>query len=299
MPEIKEIILDADNTIWSWTKFATKAYPAMAAKIAQETGKSIEAVEQGMKAYYTRTGTIESPWLIQDLQRQGLFDDLNWDQEQIDQLRDTAHKVFIKERGKHFRMYKGFGQALRGIQKRGLKTHIVTDAPTIQACMRVMNKKIGKYLTSLHALKFNDDINEPPPKVKERQSAGYYDVPFHVHELHHEKPDTRLENIIHAIEEVHGNLSDYISNHVAIIGDNPSKDMALARKYDCLGIQAGWGKPTKEEIDIIKRYAPERVVRKNTSTQESENTNGGNIITIGKNSIKKDIYAALGFTNGQ
>lgn len=295
MPEIKEIILDADNTIWPWTKFAIEAYPAMAEEIAQQTGKSIEAVEQGMKTYYTRTGTIESPWLIQDLQKQGFFNDLDWNQERIDQLRDDAHKVFIKKRAKHFRLYKGFGQALKGIHKRNIKTHIVTDAPTIQACMRVMNKKIGKYLASVHALKFNDDMNQPPPKVRERQENGYYNVPFDVFELDHEKPDTRLEDIIHAMEETHGNLEDYISKHVAIIGDNPKKDMALARKYNCLGIYAEWGKPTAREIEILKRYAPERVMRKNSSTQESEEEHGGNIISIGKNSIKKDVYQALGF----
>lgn len=295
MRKIEQVILDADNTIWPWTKFAVVAYPAMAEEIARQTGKSIEEVEQGMQNYYTRTGTIESPWLVQDLQRQGFFDDLNWDQERIDQLRDDAHNVFIKNRAKYFRMYKGFKQVLKRLGKEGIKTHIVTDAPVIQACMRVMNKQIHNYITGLHALKFNDDENQPPPKVRERQAKGYYDVPFDVYELDHEKPDTRLEDIIHMLEEEHANIHDYIRNHVAIIGDNPKKDMALALKYDCLGIHADWGTPTSDELEILARYAPTKVIKRNSAAEQAESEQNGNIISIGKNSIRKDVYRALGF----
>lgn len=298
MPEIKEIIADADNTIWPWTRFAAIAYPAMAQEIARQTGKTIQQVEHGMKTYYTRTGTIESPWLIQDLQKQGFFDELGWTQEQIDQLRDDAHRVFLKKRHWYFRMYKGVKRVFKRAHKEGIKIHILTDAPTIQACMRIQRTKIGKYISSVHALKFNDDRNEPPPKVKERQEAGYYDVPFDVFELEHEKPDTRLEDIIHAMEETHGDLREYIENYVAIWGDNPKKDMALATKYGCLGLYADYGTPDKDELAVLGRIAPEKVMKKNTSTQGQIDLSAGNIVTIGKNSIRKDVYTALGFTNG-
>lgn len=296
MPEIKEIIWDADNTIWNWVRYAATAYPAMAEEIARQTGKDIEEVEQGMKTYYTRTGTIESPWLIQDLKRQGFFDNLGWDQDRIEQLREDVHKVFKKERARFLRMYKGIGRIMKMAHARKIKNHIVTDAPTIQACMRVNRSKIAQYLSSVHALRFKDDLNDPPKSIQQKEAAGAYKVPFAVFELDDEKPDTRLEDIIHTIEETHGDLSDYIQNHVAIIGDNPKKDMALARKYGCLGIHAAWGTPTTWELKILAKYAPKKVVKKNTATDDLEKDKNSNIVSIGKGAIKKDVFQALGFT---
>lgn len=293
MPEIKEIIWDADNTIWNWVRYAAVAYPAMAEKIAEQTGKNIEAVEHGMKAYYTRTGTIESPWLIQDLQRQGFFDDLGWDQSRIDQLREDVHSIFKKKRWHFLRMYRGVGRILKVTHGRGIKNHIVTDAPTIQACMRVNRSKIAQYLSSVHALRFQDHLNEPPENIQQKEAEGAYDVPFDVFELDDEKPDTRLENIIHALEETHGNLRDYIQKHVAIVGDNPKKDMALARKYGCLGIHAAWGTPTSWELEILARYAPEKVVKKNTTIGDPESDQDPNIISIKKGAIKREVLQAL------
>ena len=71
--EIKEIIWDADNTIWNWVRYAARAYPKMAEVIADETGIPCEDVVANMKQYYTTVGTMESPWLIQGLEQMGFF----------------------------------------------------------------------------------------------------------------------------------------------------------------------------------------------------------------------------------
>lgn len=292
MPEIKEIIWDADNTIWNWVRYATKAYPAMADEIARQTRKPVEAVEKGMKTYYTRTGTIESPWLIQDLQRQSFFEDLGWDQNRINQLRDDVHQIFKDERTKHFRMYRGIGDILKTTRAHNIINHIVTDAPAPQARLRLKRSNLHKYITDVYALKFHDEHNEAPDHIKAKEAAGEYHVPFTIYELDAEKPDTRLEDITHAMGEKHGNISDYIRDHVAIIGDNPKKDMALARKYGCLGIQADWGKPTPEELAILARFAPEKVVRKNTSVWTPDQEKSSNIILI-EDHIKERVLAEL------
>ena len=289
-PEIKHIIWDADNTIWNWVKYAVKAYPEMARIIALKTDKAEKTVISAMKAFYTRAQTMENPWLIQGLQEAGFFKDTTLNQEDIEELRTIVQEAFTKTRYQNLKCYPEIPQIIKLAKERGIKNHIVTDAPRFQAEQRIKFAKIYDDCESFHACEYPQIITEFPPDIIELTNNGKYDIPFIVHKLESEKPDTRLEDIIKII----GNTHEYIRRHIAIIGDNDQKDMEIARRYGCLGIHALWGLATPEEIAILKQFAPEKVARRNLSLVKPISEETGNIIQIGQNAIYQKVTKELG-----
>jgi len=271
--EIKEIIWDADNTIWNWVRYPAKAYPKMAEVIARETGIPYDDVVANMKEYYTLVETMESPWLIQGLEQMGFFKRRARKPVNIDDLRFKAKRVFQHYRDKYFQEYEEVKEIMKKAHENGIRNRILTDAPKIQAIMRVKRAEIEEYITKIHTLKTNEIITELPLEIKRAQDAGKYDIECEVEELDVEKPDTRLEDIIEMLAQSHEQKLLYIQNHTAIFGDSDPKDMGLVRKYGCLGFHAAWEPPKPEEIAIVKQFAPETIMQKNLGIDRQERPN--------------------------
>ncbi|MBU1953347.1 HAD hydrolase-like protein [Patescibacteria group bacterium] len=297
--EIKEIIWDADNTIWNWVRYAARAYPKMAATIAEETGIPADDVIAAMKKYYTATGTLESPWLIQGLEQMGFFKRAK-KRINIEELRLRAKAVFQHYRNKYFKKYPGVGEVMKTAHEQGIKNRILTDAPRIQAVMRIKRSKLDEYITSIHAVKTRETITNLPPEIAEAQKNGKYDINCEVEELEVEKPDTRLEHILKISAQTSHSARSYIQKCVAIAGDNDAKDMELARRYGCLGIHAQWGKPDPADLEVLKHFAPEKIVQKNMeiagrSQGKHRSHRAAEIVPIHhQNEIRKKMLEAIG-----
>lgn len=299
MPEIKEIIWDADNTIWNWVRYAAKAYPAMARVIAEETGIAEEDVIAGMKAYYTAVGTMESPWLIQGLEKMGFFRRAPKKPVDLKYLRQSAMRVFQHARAKNFKKYEGVSEIMELAHRQGIKNRILTDAPRTQAVMRLKRSRLDPYISSIHAVKTHEIITQIPPEIEWAQKNGKYDIDCEVEELELEKPDTRLEHILKIVAETHDKARKYIQDHVAIVGDNDLKDMELARRYGCLGIHALWGQPDPHDLEILSRFAPEKIAQRNLSVPNGKNgmkkSNSGKIIPIeSRRELREKLIQILG-----
>ncbi|MBD3328091.1 hypothetical protein GF340_02180 [Candidatus Peregrinibacteria bacterium] len=293
-PEIREIIWDADNTFWNWIRYASKAYPAMAQLISNTTDKPLPEVKRVMKEFYTLAGTIESPYLIQGVEAAGFFKDTKLSRSDIAKLTRNAQRTFNHIRNRYLKLFPGIRRVVQASHDKKIKNHVVTDAPSFQAGMRLRRSKLTDYLSSVHAKKYPDLSYELPAHIRTKHERGIYKLPFEIQELEHEKPDTRIEDILELIGTKTSDILDYCQSHVAIIGDNESKDMALAKKYKCaLGILALWGKADPDEIAIISEYAPEQIIRKNVDLNTLNNEAADNIIPIQKKNIKKDLYNIL------
>jgi phosphoglycolate phosphatase len=258
--KIKHIVWDGDNTIWDWIAYAVPAYEAMAQTIADETGKPEPEVAAAMKEVYSEVGTMEYTGLIQYLNRKGFFKDLpGFDQ---DGMILKVQKVFSVVRRKNLHSYKGIYKTMKTIHEHGIHNRILTDAPAWQAMARIKKSRMGWMLEPSYAMQ---TIKTPdlPAEFRRREQAGEYDVDFTVYETTDEKPYTDLEKILKMTRE-------QIRKHVLIIGDNDQKDMALVRKYGCRGIHAAYGVPSKEMLDRLLRFAPEKIVRKNMATTGAE-----------------------------
>lgn len=250
--EIKKIVWDVDNTLWDWVSYASKTYPAMCDLLAKEVGIDRDRIAEAMQTYYTQAQTVESSWLIQGLSNQGLFRGHSVDQQEL--IRKVQRR-FHASRQNSLNLYEGITEVLEVADEKDVDNQILSDAPAFHAASRIRHLNVEQSLfQSMHALQ--DSVVIPIPHHYKDKDKEHYGLGFPVHTLDHEKPHTDLEQVV-------GMTREQIQKHVVIIGDNRSKDMALAAKYGCLGIHARWGLPSDEQIEVLSRFAPRKVMQRN------------------------------------
>lgn len=247
---INTVIWDLDNTIWDWMGYAVPAYEAMCNEIAKIAGKSPDETANAMKAFYAKSGTIEDVGLVQGLVAADFFDGVEGFDK--DKVILQVQRVFSKVRRENLHVYPGIAAVMEEINKRGLRQIAVTDAPKEQAEARLRRSGLSSFFEHVHTM--------PSPKVEGIPSElqRRFDDPNAPNHsiLTEEKPHTDLERILDMTRE-------RIAKEVAIIGDNTSKDMALAQNFGCLGIHAEYGVSNPDLIARIQRFAPPRVANRN------------------------------------
>jgi phosphoglycolate phosphatase-like HAD superfamily hydrolase len=259
---VKRIIWDADNTLWDWVGYAVHAYEAMADCISKETGIPEPEVAAAMKRFYTDAQTIENPWLIQGMHSKGLFKNVK--KFDLDDLIEKAQNIFNEQRRKYLKLYPGIKQLLSATKESGIQNDILTDAPSFQAARRIVHFGLHKNITNFYTMPAAHPTRLPK-KFLERQLKGKYSLPFNVKEIHEEKPNTDLEELLQMTRAE-------IARHVVIIGDNPKKDIALAQKYGCRAIHASYGLASPQHLQRLLRFSPERATKRNVATQGAKDT---------------------------
>ncbi len=278
--EVKKIVWDVDNTLWDWASYATQIYPAMCEVISSEVGITREEVARAMQSYYTQARTVESSWLIQALDSGGLF--MNHDVDLHDLIKKVQRR-FHSTRTNSLSLYEGITEVLEVADEQDIDNQILSDAPAFHAASRIRYLNVQQSLfRSMHAL--DDSMQEMIPEHYRDKDKEHYGLGFPVHTLEREKPHTDLEAVV-------GMTREEIKRHVVIVGDNFAKDMTLAAEYGCLGIHARWGEASAEQIEILKRFAPARIMKKNMSlgTKVSSTTR------IIRASEPRDILRVLGW----
>lgn len=279
--EIKKIVWDLDNTLWDWVAYATQIYPAMRDVIVMHTGATRERVTANMQAYYCEAETLESSWLVQGLAERQFFKQGSFDQEGL--IADLQ-KIFHSTRAKSLNLYKGVTEVLETADEASVDNQVLTDAPAFHAASRFRHLKVQQSLFhSMHALA-DGMLRHLPDRHRDSSDGGRYGLYFPVYHTPKEKPHTDLEEVL-------GMTREEIRKHVVIVGDNFSKDMSLAARYGALGIHAGWGEASPEQLAVLSQFAPKKVMAKNMSLT----TNAHSSTRIIRASEPKDIMTVLGW----
>jgi len=262
-PETTDIIWDADNTLWDWVTYAVHAYEAMSNCIAEETGIPEPKVAAAMKKFYSDVGTMENEFLIQGLTSMGLFKKIQ--KFDMDNLIDKAQSIFAHVRAKHIKLYDHIEEILNKLHERGIKNHLLTDAPGTQAAMRLTHFHLEKYFTSINAMRAADP-KTLPKKFKDRKLAGKYKHPFLIRIMDDPKPDTNIEKITNLTRS-------QITTQVINVGDSPQKDGGISIKNGNKCIIARYGMAKPELLKRLLRFAPLTTAGQNVSMEQKHNLN--------------------------
>jgi phosphoglycolate phosphatase-like HAD superfamily hydrolase len=259
------LLLDGDNTLWKWMEYAVPAYEAMCAVIAQMAGKTKIETAAAMKRVYSRKRTIENVLLIQGLKEDGFFNGVrNFDENEAIRI---AMRTFSRVRSQHLQLYPGVKEVMETAHKKGWRQIMLTDAPGHQARRRLERTGVDHLVECIFAMPTGSDL--PPSKARYR---GLRESPIPVFEVEHEKPYTDLEGILKMTR-------DQIRALVYMWGDNDKKDMELARRWGMRGLFAVYGGSDPDLSARLQPFAPESVLRRNSSLLEAESRSSHGLIT--------------------
>jgi len=237
----RAVVTDLDNTLYPWVDYVVPSLEAMVASLEATTGLPRIRIVQSLKAVYARHHSNEYPFAIQESE---LFRPYRRDFASFDALViKPAQRAFQEARRRYLRPYPGVRETLERLRQRGVLLVALTDAPRNAVEMRLKLLELDGQFDAVYTLRGYGLPDHVHPEIRRRDAAGHYrSTKTRVIELPRraEKPSPA------GLKRV---LSDFglAGDEVVYVGDNPRKDMALARACGVLGVWAEYGTYVSEE----------------------------------------------------
>lgn len=259
-------VTDIDNTVFDWVRYYSVACSAMLDFAARRVGSSFDALSSEASEVFAREGSIEYPFVIQELPSviRHYGDDID---ALLGECVEPARVIFRDAAEPLLTPYEGVVDTLREVRARRPDLPIValTDAPRY-VCMWKL-KKIGLLdcFTAVYGLsdpKIPTDDSRGRAKVSPsillkhlKQSNFDFKGRIRILPEEYEKPGVRgLKTVLmdHEMDEPEGRR-----RHVLWAGDNLRKDVGLGAR---LGVTTAWAeygaKVDPERVTQLRRFSP-------------------------------------------
>lgn len=215
------LILDLDNTLYSWMDSYTPALDATIQCLKKEIGLSEEKIRESFKRVFQRHQSVEVVGMVRELDIWSL-DPLAGEQTVAQEI---AQDRFWREFGAHLRLYPHVLDILEWAKQEGHLLIAFSDARAHWVHFRLKTLGIEGYFDRIYTLE--DEA--------ENSTAGSYPSVFVQYPQEQCKPSTAILKII---------LHDYnlSTQDVYVVGDNKRKDIAPAADVGIHNIWAKYGK---------------------------------------------------------
>lgn len=228
------LITDLDNTLYNWVDYFGKSYRGMVHAVAREMKISEDEFNAGAKEVYSKVGTLEYSFLIQDLPFISRYSE-----EEIQNFITLAKRVFSIVRTKNLKPYPGIKETFEYLQASGVIIVAVTNAPIFFGEQRLRQLNLDKYF---HGILGWEGIAVPDSQysqeILKRAKAKYYDSK-HIKHRWPEPKENIKPNPIGFLKVI---SSLFVSHkNTYIIGDSLTKDVLPANEIGATSIWAKYG----------------------------------------------------------
>jgi len=266
------IVLDIDNTVFDWVTYYVTAMEALLAHVASIINCKAEDLASQSKRVFEKHGSIEYPFLIQELPAV-----MDFYQDDIDLMLQEAvepGRQAFNNAARHLLIpYDGVNETLSRIRDQWPEASIValTDAPRYVAMWKL--NKLG-LLPHFHAV-----YGLPDPKLPTNPRTKQVKVDQEILIKHLDRQDFHFTGRIRTLPDDYEkpgpkglrtvlmdfDMEDYL-DQILWVGDNLRKDVGLGRK---LGVHTAWAEyGTRIPAELKKRllaFSPDTNVHKNVA----------------------------------
>jgi FMN phosphatase YigB (HAD superfamily) len=273
------LVSDVDNTVFDWVGYYTRAITALFETVARITKLPVPQLATEARDVFSRHGSIEYPFLIQELPSVEA-----WAKHDIDRLLrevvEPGRKAFLAEAERGLVPYVDVPETLKKLREKFPRTPLValTDAPRYVAMWKL--NKLG-LLDSFDAVYGLPDPRIPTSTVHGRvkvdpeillkhlqQSNFGFEGKIRILPEEYEKPGTRGLKTVLMDFDLDENPAD--RRRVVWVGDNLRKDVALGQK---LGVRTVWARygvvQDPELFKTLHTFSPVENIHKNASIDQS------------------------------
>lgn len=276
----KILILDIDNTVFDWVTYYVNCMDALFKKVEEVTGVPVDTLAHESKKVFEAQGSIEYPFLIQELPSVIAYYKGNSDK-MVAEAVDLGRIAFKDAAENHLKPYESVLETFSTIKEKWPEFPIIalTDAPRYVAMWKLNKLGILHYFDALYGLSDpkiptdpeNQKAKVAPEILMKHLQQNCFDFKGIVRTLpeDYEKPGTRGLKTVLMDHEMEGHY-----DHVLWVGDNLRKDVGLGRR---LGIKSAWARyGTKIDPKVkeaLLTFSPEINVHKNVALDpQSENS---------------------------
>jgi FMN phosphatase YigB (HAD superfamily) len=277
--QFKLFVTDIDNTLFDWVKYYVTAYSALLRTVEKTIGVSYDQLASESREVFTAHGSIEYPFVIQELPSVIKHYKSDIDAMLGDAVR-PGRDAFLAAATTALAPYPGVPEALKEYRKRckGIPIVALTDAPRYVAMWKLNKLGLLHYFDAVYGLadprlptsrEHNRVKVDPEILLKHLQQSNFdYKGKIRILPDEYEKPGTRgLKTVLmdHELDE-----NPLSRQSVLWVGDNQRKDIGLGKR---LGVRTGWaqyGLPTGEYLQRLAAFSPLDSIHKNAALPTNE-----------------------------
>jgi FMN phosphatase YigB (HAD superfamily) len=265
MRRVRLVVTDLDNTLYSWVGYVVHAIDAMVQSLCTSTGEAYDDVLGSLKEVYSRRGSIEYPFVIQEA---AIFQDRIGDFERFaEDVLVPARRAFAEQRTRYLRPYDGVVETLDEIRAQGVRIVGLSDANSFSATLRLRMLGLDRQLEALYAIQPYELPSDGriERRILEKLEAGLYE-PETLRVVH--LPLSAVKPSDEGLEQICAHYG-VRPDETLIVGDNLTKDIGLAQKAGALDLWAEYGTRLGPELrQGLERFVPGNVARRNAPELE-------------------------------
>ncbi|MEX0813175.1 MAG: HAD hydrolase-like protein [Chitinophagales bacterium] len=228
------LITDLDNTLYNWVDYFGMSYRGMVHAVAKEMKISEEEFNDGAKEVFSKVGTLEYSFLIQELPFISRYTS-----DEIQKFISLAKKVFSIVRTKNLRPYPGVKETFEFLKSSGVIIVAVTNAPIFFGEQRIKQLNLDKYF---HGILGWEGISIPDSpfseEIRKKAETNHYQSK-HIKHRWPEPKENIKPNPIGYLKVISSLFVSHKETYV--IGDSLAKDILPANEIGAHSIWAKYG----------------------------------------------------------
>jgi phosphoglycolate phosphatase len=253
MPDKRALIVDLDGTIYNWVDFFCPSFRAMVHVLMRLTNLDEDTLTESFRRVYQEHKTLEYSFVVQELD---IWEELKWSTEEINERAvKWARNAFRRVRSKHLHLYPNIKQTLQWARDQKLIIIAYTDAPRVQAEMRLKFLRIDRFFNRLHSLQDEEVPKYAPSDVLEKLEAGTYYTSrvASKSDFDQSRSKPNPESLYHVMREF-----ELIEESTYLVGDSIAKDIGVAQEVGVVDIWARYGRnlTNQKNMDTLLRITP-------------------------------------------
>ncbi len=255
------MVTDLDNTLYPWVDYVVPSLTAMVDSLCATTGLPRIRIVQALKAVYTKYGSNEYPFAIQESE---LFAPYRSDFDSFNELVIwPAARAFKAARERYLRPYPGVPETLQALRDRGLLVVGLTDAPRNAAELRLKWLGLDGHFDALYTLPGYPLPEHVDQGIRRREAEGHYRARTRVVELPREAEKPSPEGLRRILADHRLDPAE-----VLVVGDNLRKDMGVAEACGATGAWAEYGTYVSSEYrERLAILSAREVTRRHVSDE--------------------------------
>lgn len=277
---LKLIVTDIDNTVFDWVTYYVHAITALFREVSEITGIEVNQLAAEAQEVFTRHGSIEYPFLIQEMPSIEQFygDDID---KMLTESVYRGRKEFMKVADRYLVPYRGVADTLKKIRAEYPETPIValTDAPRYVAMWKMNKLGLLPFFDAVYGLadpriptcsRHGRVKVDPEILLKHLQQSNFgFTGRIRILPDEYEKPGTRgLKTVLmdYGLDE-----DPTIRRQVLWVGDNLRKDVGLGARLGVTTVWAKYGVLSDQNLyQKLHTFSPVANVHKNASFSEGD-----------------------------
>jgi phosphoglycolate phosphatase len=262
-PQVSVLITDLDNTLYDWFEAWYHSFSSMLDSLVRISGINRDELLDEIKTIHETHGTSEYFLLIHEIPSLKKLHP----SENLSILYLEAIDAYQEARKQYLSLYPGVLTTLKSIKKYGSLIVAYTESQSFYSEFRVKELGLDGIIDYLYSPQSHDIPNNLSPEQK-------YLYPYHYDKLkstvHRHTPKDEIKPNPLILKAIINEIGTGFEE-VVYVGDNLSKDIAMAQAVPVFDVLAQYGTAhRREEYDLLRRvthWTTEQVRKEKESEQ--------------------------------